>query len=70
MNKLLDPKEAGERLQALRGIRTRRGVAKELGISYSALSNYECGVRIPTDDVKVRIADYYGKTVQEIFYTP
>lgn len=59
----------GKALRDLRGIRTRRGVARELDISYSALCNYENGIRIPPDAVKVRIARYYGVSVQDIFYT-
>ncbi len=59
----------GKRLIELRGVRTRTGVAKELGIGYSSLCNYENGERIPPDDVKVKIAEYYGVTVQELFYT-
>jgi len=58
----------GKRLVLLRGVRTRTGVARELGISYGSLCNYENGLRIPPDDVKIRIAGYYGKTVQEIFF--
>ena len=69
MNKSEKAVMVGKRLIELRGIRTRTGVAKELGIAYSALCNYENGLRIPPDDVKVLIADYYGKTVQEIFYS-
>ena len=59
----------GERLKTLRGVRTRTGVARELGISYSALCNYENGIRIPPDDVKILIANYYGVSVQELFYS-
>ena len=62
------PKEAGERLRQLRGVRTRTGVARELGISLSALQSYEDGARLPRDEVKCRIADYYGVTVQSIWY--
>ena len=58
----------GKRLKKLRGIRTRTGVAKELGISYSALCNYENGLRIPPDSMKVRIANYYGRSVQSVFF--
>lgn len=70
MNKALDPKEIGRRLRELRGIRTRPGVAKELGISYSALSKYEIGAKSPSDAMKVRLADYYGVSVQRIFFDP
>lgn len=58
----------GERLRELRGCRTAKGVAEELGISRSALIKYEKDERVPRDEVKVRIAKYYGKSVQSIFF--
>lgn len=70
MNKVLDPKEIGRRLRKLRGIRTRTGTAKQIGISYSALSQYECGAKIPNDKTKVLISNYFGVSVQEIFFDP
>lgn len=59
--------EAGRILRRLRGIRTRTGVAKEVGISYSALAFYECGQRTPSGAVKKKLADYYGVSVDDIF---
>ena len=58
----------GQRLRELRGIRTQVGVAKALGISQNALINYEKGRRIPPDSIKRRIATYYERTVESIFY--
>ena len=58
----------GSKLRELRGDRSQAEVARELLISDSALSAYENGERIPRDDVKRRIAKYYGKTVGEIFF--
>lgn len=58
----------GEKLKELRGCRTVTGVAKELGISRSALAKYESDERIPRDEVKKKIAKYYGKSVQFIFF--
>ena len=60
--------DIGKRLRELRGIRTRRGVAGETGLGYSALSNYENGVRIPNDRAKEVLARYYGLTVGDLFY--
>lgn len=57
-----------EKLRALRGDKSQAEVAKAIGVSDSAMSAYENGDRIPRDEVKIRIADYYGKTVQEIFF--
>jgi len=31
---------------------------------------YERDERVPRDEVKIRIANFFGKTVQELFYTP
>jgi putative transcriptional regulator len=58
-----------KRLISLRGDRPREDVAKALGISVSALQMYENGRRIPRDDIKIRIAEYYGVSVESIFYT-
>ena len=68
MEKTVDMVEAGKRLRKLRGIRTRTGVARELGISYAALCFYEGGQRQPSGPVKKKLADYYGTTVESIFY--
>lgn len=59
----------GEKLRELRGTRTIEDVAKSLGVSPSALSMYENDNRIPRDEVKIRIAKYYKKSVQSIFFT-
>jgi len=56
------------RLLELRGRTPREEVAKALGISVSALQMYENAQRIPRDEIKLKIAAYYGKTVQEIFF--
>ena len=57
-----------QRLQKLRGVTPRRQVATACNIKVSALANYESGIRIPRDDVKVRLAAYYGVSVESIFY--
>ena len=59
-----------EKLIKLRGDKSREEVAKAVGVSISAISMYENGERVPRDDVKVRIAEYYKKSVQEIFFSP
>ena len=65
---LLDSKVIGNRLKTLRGDKTIKEVAESLSISESALSMYETGNRIPRDEIKIRIAQYYDKSVQSIFY--
>ena len=59
-----------EKLTKLRGKQSREDVAKAVGISVSAISMYENGERMPRDDRKIRLANYYNHTVQEIFFTP
>jgi DNA-binding XRE family transcriptional regulator len=61
-------KSVAEKLRELRGTRSRECVARALGISVSAVTMYERGERVPRDDVKIKIADYYNKSVQEIFF--
>ena len=55
-----------EKLIGLRGKKSREEVAKALGLSISAISMYENGERIPRDSIKIKIANYYNKSVQEI----
>jgi transcriptional regulator with XRE-family HTH domain len=44
----LDEHEAlAERLRSLRGERSLRGFARELGIDHQKLSNYESGLHLP-----------------------
>ena len=57
-----------EKLRALRGSKTQKEVAEALGITKSSWAMYERGERVPRDEIKVRIATYFGKTVQEIFF--
>ena len=57
----------GERLKRLRGDRTLKEVSERVGISESALSMYENGARIPRDEIKIKLANYYKKTIQSIF---
>lgn len=58
-----------EKLINLRGEKSREIVAKACGISVSALAMYEQGERIPRDDIKIRLAQYYNSTVEFIFFT-
>jgi DNA-binding XRE family transcriptional regulator len=64
----MDAKAISKRLIQLRGEKTQEEVAKAVGISKSALSMYENGSRIPRDEIKIRIAKYYHKSVQVIFF--
>lgn len=54
-------------------LRTDRGLnqeeaAKEIGISQSMLSSLEQGYRSGSDTTKIKIAEFYGKSVEFIFF--
>ena len=57
----------GARLVALRGTRTQEEVAEALGITLKALRMYEKGTRIPRDEIKIAISDYYNTPIYELF---
>nr|WP_312578243.1 helix-turn-helix transcriptional regulator [Sedimentibacter sp.] len=54
-------------LTELRGNKTQEEVAKDLGVSISALTAYENAERIPRDELKLKIAEYYNMSVRNIF---
>lgn len=64
----MDAKKIGGLLAELRGDKTQEEVSKAVGISASTLSMYERGERIPRDEIKLRLAKYYKKSVQSIFF--
>ena len=72
----IDALEMARRLVELRGDKSQATAGRdcqawcygEIGISISALSSYETGQRIPRDEVKVRIAKYYRRSVPYIFF--
>ena len=61
----------GTKLKALRSAKkkTLQEAAVDLNITKSALSMYERDARVPRDEVKVRIARYYGETVSSLFFS-
>lgn len=66
---MADATTIGKRLLKLRGDIPRKEVCKAVNITYTALSNYENGLRVPRDEVKVSLARFYDKTVEEIFFS-
>lgn len=64
----MDRKAVGERLRALRGERTLEEVGKALDVTSMAVSLWERGERIPNDDLKIKIANFFGVPVTEIFF--
>ena len=45
-------------------------VASAVGISVSSLGMYETGARMPRDEVKLSLAKFYGRSVNDIFFAP
>lgn len=60
--------QAAKKLVALRGAKSREEVAEAVCVSVSALQMYENAQRMPKDEIKVRIANYYGVSVQDLFF--
>lgn len=60
----------GDTLKELRAAKgkTIAEAAKDIGITASALGNYENNIRVPRDNIKIAISDYYKKPVQKIFF--
>ena len=67
---MIDAKVIGQRLLQLRNNlnKTRKDVAEACGISVSALTMYEIGERIPRDEIKIRLSNYYIKSITTIFF--
>ena len=65
----MDAKKIGKRLVECRGKKTQEEVARANNISVSALSMYEQGNRIPRDEVKIKLAQYYDKSLEQLFFT-
>lgn len=59
----------GEILRRLRGDDTQEETANAVGVTKSAYAMYERNERIPRDEVKIRIAKHFHKSVQEIFFS-
>lgn len=55
------------KLIELRGEKSREEVSQALGISLSALAMYEQGQRIPRDEIKKKMAAYYGISIEALF---
>lgn len=65
----MDGETIGRRLRECRGVfRTQAEVAQAVGVTKSAISDYENGKRIPADPVKIELASYFETTVGSLFY--
>ena len=67
---MIDGTEIGRRLRMLRGNRTIKKVSDDTGIGMSALGMYELGQRIPRDEAKMILADYYNVSLERLFFAP
>lgn len=70
MENVINKSSAAQKLKALRSNKNMSAgeVAKEVGISASALLMYETGKRTPRDSIKIKLANYYGQPIGELFY--
>ncbi|MEQ7034765.1 helix-turn-helix transcriptional regulator [Enterococcus durans] len=60
-------------MNALKNARIEKGIsqkeaAKSIGISYSLLVKLENGLRGASDKNKIKIARFYQKSIQDIFF--
>lgn len=67
---MIDASEIGKRLKMLRGKKSIQTVSKDTGIGASAISMYETGKRIPRDEAKMILADYYDVSIERLFFAP
>lgn len=65
---MIEHGSTGTRLRELRGDRTQREISACIGITKSSWAMYERDKRVPRDEVKIKIANFFGKTVQELFF--
>lgn len=63
-------KSIAERLKEARAKKNLsvKDLADTCGVSVSAIQMYECGERVPRDDVKKRLAEALEERVQDLFF--
>lgn len=61
-------REIGQRIRSARGSASQETFAAEIGVSRSALTNYEAGRRLPNDLVLSRIAEVSGVRVESLLF--
>lgn len=66
----MDAIAVGAKIRVMRGAESQQALADKLKISKSALAMYERGERIPRDEVKIRIAQHFGVSIESIFFAP
>lgn len=58
----METKDVLKALRKSNGFTTMQDFCKASGISFSTYQNYETGKRIPTADMLIKLADFYGVT--------
>lgn len=60
----------GENLKSLRAQKkvSLEQVADDLGLTRQAIYNYEADMRIPRDEIKIKLANYYGVSIEDLFF--
>ena len=64
-----DKRVVSLRFRQLRGKRTQREVAAGIGVSSNLYAMYERGERMPKDKDKPKIAEYFGLSIEDLFYS-
>ena len=65
---MISTTEVGKRLRVLRGERTLQKVSDDTGLGVSALTMYELGKRMPRDEAKIALANYYSVSIDDLFF--
>lgn len=65
------PIDIGKKISSLRWAKrlTQEELAKRIGTTTAAIGNYEAGIRVPKDSLKIAIAKELDASVEEIFFT-
>ena len=58
----------GKVLRELRGEQSQEKIAQAIGVTKSSWAMYERDERAPRDEVKIKIARFFNKSVGEIFF--
>lgn len=58
----------GKKLRELRGSRTQKEVGDAIGVNPNTISMYESGERRPSDELKIKLAQFFGVSVGYIFF--
>ena len=48
--------------------KSQQDVADDLGVTQAYITQIEGGYRRPSDDLKIKISRYYGKSIEYLFF--